>query len=120
MRTIYKVAAGLFIALGVVHISVTPLIFTQFSAGTLWFVSGGLMGIFLGFLNLAIIRTDGKDVIIKYLGIIANLLATIFFSVGIILVERSPQGFIGLFLIISLTTLSIKFGGTSSAFDDTA
>ena len=67
------------------------------------------MGLFVGFLNLAIIRTNGKDRIINNLGMFANLLTAIFFITGIILVEKSPQGYLGLILILSLVFINFKF-----------
>ena len=119
MRTIYKITAVLYVALGIVHLAVTPLIFKEFSERTLWFVSGGLMGIFVGFLNFSIIQTDGNNRLIKIFGMIANLLTTTFFVVGIIFVERSPLGFIGLFLIIAMSVLSFKFNEPQLKMDGT-
>lgn len=52
MRTVYLVAACLIVALGLVHIAATFLLFDGLTARAIWFASGGLAIVLTGTLNL--------------------------------------------------------------------
>lgn len=88
-----------------IHISLTPILFDQFSMRVMWFVGVGLMGIFLGFLNIAYWRTAGNDSIVRNLCISANCISIIFGTVYLF-VDRDPQGFLVVALFIYLTFAS--------------
>jgi uncharacterized membrane protein len=103
MRTAYKIATYLVIAVGVVHIALSPVFFGTFTMRVMWFISMGMMGIFLGFLNVAFWRTDGRDGVVLRLSRISNLMATAF-AVFYIFIDRDPQNYIGLILFLFLTT----------------
>ena len=103
MRTTYKIATYLVIALGAIHVALTPVFFDTFTIRVMWFISMGMMGIFLGFLNVAFWRTEGRDSIVLMLCRISNLIATAF-VICYIFVDRDPQNYVILVLFLFLTT----------------
>ncbi|MCH8956750.1 hypothetical protein IIA28_15735 [candidate division KSB1 bacterium] len=50
-RKLCTISAYIFILGGVIHSSLAFVFFDEFSMRVMWFVSQGLMGIFLGFLT---------------------------------------------------------------------
>ena len=105
MRTVYKIATYLVIAVGVIHIAFIPVFFDTFTTRVMWFISMGMMGIFLGFLNVASWRTEGRDSIVLMLSRISNLIATAF-VICYIFIDRDPQNYVVLVLFLFLTTTS--------------
>jgi len=103
MRTAHKIAAYLVIAAGVIHIALTPVFFETFTIRVMWFISMGMMGIFLGFLNVAFWRTEGRDSVVLMLSGISNLIATAF-VICYIFIDRDPQNYVVLVLFLFLTT----------------
>lgn len=73
MKTLYKVSTFLILALGVLHITLTPLLFHSLTPGALWFVSGGLVIIFLSFFNFILMSDGGKHRVVQMLTHTANL-----------------------------------------------
>ena len=86
MKILYKINTFLILALGVLHISLTPMFFRSLTQGALWFVSGGMMIIFLGFLNFILMSDAGTKRIVRILTHIANLSGLVFAS-GILVIE---------------------------------
>ena len=78
MKTLYKVTTFLILALGVLHISMAPVFFRSLTSSGLWFVSGGLMIIFLSFFNLIFMSDAGQQRIVRMLTHTANLLGLVF------------------------------------------
>jgi hypothetical protein len=52
MRGLDRVFAWIVLALGIIHICVTPLVYSSFNQGALWFAGADLAGLFAGMLNL--------------------------------------------------------------------
>ena len=78
MKTLYKVSTFLILALGVLHISMTPMIHRSLTPNALWFVGGGLMIIFLSFFNFIFMSDAGQQRIVRMLTHTANLLGLVF------------------------------------------
>ena len=78
MRASYIITSLLVVALGVIHVALTSVFFDALTVGALWFVSGGLMIVFLGFLNILCWKVDRKDSVVFALCLFANLIATAF------------------------------------------
>ena len=103
MRTAYKYSTYLVIAVSAVHMALSSVFFETFTMRVMWFISMGMMGIFLGFLNIAFWRTEGRDRVVLMLSRISNLLATAF-AFCYIFIDRDPQNYIVLVLFMFLTT----------------
>jgi len=103
MKTAYKIATYLVIAVGVIHIALTPVFFDTFTIRVMWFIGMGMMGIFLGFLNVASWRAEGRDNIVLMLSRISNLIATAF-VICYIFIDQDPQSCVVLVLFLFLTT----------------
>lgn len=102
MKTSYKIVTYLVIIMSLIHIGITPIIFNEFTMRVGWFIGVGLMGIFLGFLNISYWRTSGNDTLIKWLCLSANLI-TLIYSLLVITVDQDPQGIIVVALFVYLS-----------------
>lgn len=102
MRLVHQIAAWLLATLGVVHISVTPLIFESLTQRAMYFASAGLMMIFVALLNLILNRNhETLDRVSRGFVLTANLLCILFGAFAIITVPE-PQAYFGLLLILTL------------------
>lgn len=104
MKGSYKIATYLIIAAGIIHIALAFFVFDRFAMRVMWFVGVGLMAVFLGFLNIAHWRTT--DPLIRKVCILANCASVVFgaLSLG---VDRDPQGYFLLGLLVYCTIASI-------------
>lgn len=78
MKILYKISTFLILALGILHISLTPVLFRSFTSGALWFVSGGVVIVFLSFFNFILMSEAGKQRLVRVLTHIANLIGLAF------------------------------------------
>ncbi len=62
LRTLHKVASGLIIALGMLHVSLTPLDGDGFTLGAMWLLRAGVAIILAGFISLVLIDVPIKVV----------------------------------------------------------
>ena len=93
-------------ALGILHIVVTPKFYNGFTMNTLWFISGGLALIFLAFLNIILVTIQEKEFIVLLFCQAANCLIAIF--LGLLLKIRfAPQVIVGFLLVITEIILII-------------
>jgi len=74
LRTLHKISSSLLIALGIVHIALTPVFYGRFSLGAQWFAGAGLAIIFVGLLNITLSREGGRDRLVQICCYVANLL----------------------------------------------
>ncbi|MDQ3714330.1 MAG: hypothetical protein M3388_19235 [Acidobacteriota bacterium] len=102
----YKIIACSGILLGIIH-QTFALSVDKFTQNTLWFIGSGFAIIFVGFLNLALIKISPKDSLVRTLCIIANLTITILFVVALLTVLREPQVFVGIGIFALLTVFSV-------------
>lgn len=116
VKTLHTISSYLLIALGVVHTALTPVFYGRLSPGALWFAGSGLAMIFVGFLNVALSRTGGRDGVVRALCYVANLLTTAFGALTVF-VDGEPQVIFGMLLIITLTVTAfmLKAGGAPDA-----
>jgi len=80
MKILYKISTFLILALGLLHISMTPVLFHSFSSAALWFVSGGVVIVFLSFFNFLLMSEAGKQRLVIIFTHIANLIGLAFGS----------------------------------------
>jgi len=116
MKASYKIVTYLVIIMSLIHIGITPIIFDEFTMRVGWFIGVGLMGIFLGFLNISYWRTAGNDELIKWLCLSANIIA-LFYSILVITVDQDPQGFFVVALFVYLTFSSIYLSNVANSFN---
>ena len=110
LRTLHIITSLLLIALGVVHTALTPVFYGRFSLNALWFAGSGLTMIFLGFLNIALNRTDGRDRLVRILCYVANLITNLF-GILLVAVDSEPQVIFGLVLIVLMTVTAFRLRG---------
>ena len=92
--------------IGVVHIIFSTQVYDKLSFNSLWFISGGLWGMFLGFINLLMNDKTGvtkKESIIWFL---SNLFSTIFIATGVYVMHDTASYIIAI-LILTLFIASI-------------
>lgn len=93
MKILYKVCTFLILALGALHICLTPLFFSNLTKSALWFVSGGLVIIFVSFFNFILMSDAGSERVVRILCRAANLLSLVFALSMLIIESRraSPE-----------------------------
>jgi hypothetical protein len=106
LKAVHKISSWLLVALGVVHTSLTPMFYGRLSVGAMWFGGSGLAMIFVGFLNIALSRGDGRDGLVRILCYTANLMTSVF-GVMIVVVNYEPQVIFGLVLIFLMTITAL-------------
>ena len=106
-KFIHKVTTGLIIALGCAHLAFTAMEYDSFSLDSVWFLGSGFAIVFAGFLNVAVIRKNGDDRIVRVLCLTANLMLAGLFAATLSLM-RPPQVFVGVavFAIASVCVLA--------------
>lgn len=113
MKTLYKVSTFLILALGVIHICLTPVIFRGLTPGTLWFISGGLMIVFLSFFNFILMSDAGKQRVVRLLAWTANLtgllLAGSMFVLETLRTRPAPSSWFVLALLIFETIAAFRY-----------
>lgn len=107
MRIVHKVTAYLIVSMGIIHILVTPFIFDQFTMRVMWFVAQGVMGVYLGFLNILLWRSSWQDRIGVRICQISNMIGTVFVVLYSI-VDRALQSFVGIIVMLFLTVSALK------------
>jgi peptidoglycan/LPS O-acetylase OafA/YrhL len=107
MKSIYKIAVYLLILLGIIHSSTTPVWFETFDWKAMYFLSGGLMMIFAGFLNIIYWRNSDKDKVIGILCRLANIIICIFTAVYYPF-DPSPQIYVAIVLVLTVTAGSFR------------
>lgn len=113
MKTLYKVSTFLVLALGVLHISLTPMLFRSLTPGALWFVSGGMTIIFLSFFNFILMSDAGKQRIVRLLTHTANLIGLVFACAMLIIESRrarpGPSSWVVLALLVFETVAAFRY-----------
>jgi hypothetical protein len=77
MKTTHKLLSYVIIFIGVVHIMLAVKLYDELDFNALWFVSGGLMAIFLGFINVLMNEAPGPSSG-KAIWVLSNVLGTVF------------------------------------------
>lgn len=117
MKTAYKVCSFLILALGVLHISLTPLFFGNLNQGALWFVSGGLVIIFVSFFNFILMSAAGRERLVRILCYAVNILSLVFASLMLIVESRraspGPSTWFVLGMLVFETIAGFRYGSAS-------
>ena len=103
MRTTQKIASILIIALGLLHCSFTFRNYYGISYEAAWFLGTGVAIVLAGFLNIALLRTGARDVVIWTMALIANVFFLLGFAASSYMM-RQPQVFVGAALFLTATT----------------
>ena len=113
MNILYKVSTFLILALGVLHISLTPVFFRSLTSGALWFVSGGMVIIFLSFFNFILMGEAGTQRIVRMLTHTANLIGLVFAGAMLIIESRrarpGPLSWVVLALLVFETIAAFRY-----------
>jgi hypothetical protein len=106
LKAAHKILAGIMIALGVLHVSVTFHDYDSFSVGALWFAGAGVAIILAGFLNIILLRDVGRDAVVWVLCLITNLIFAVMFVLALLVLPQ-PQVFVGAGLFIAASLFSL-------------
>ena len=115
MKTVDRLVAVLILLLGAIHASLAPVFRGRHDLAGMWFLSGGLMLIFLGLLNLARIGSAGAAA--RWAAVVANLLALAFVLglVPLAPLRQNPQVTIAILLTAAATLFSLLRGPAPAA-----
>ena len=86
--------------IGVVHIIFSTQMYDKLSFNSLWFISGGLWGIFLGFINLLMNDKTGVTKKESIIWLLSNLLSTIFIATGVYVMHDTGSYAIAILILI--------------------
>ncbi len=109
MRIVDQVTAWLIIAMGAMHLAFTRRAYPEFSLQTLWFISAGLLMIFMAALNLLRIRYAAVAPGVRSVCIVANFVTLVWaaaFAFAVSLTQ-APQVLVSTALMALLTIFSI-------------
>ncbi len=113
MKILYKISTFLILALGVLHISLTPVFFPSLTAGALWFVCGGMVIIFLSFFNFILMSDPGQQRVVRILTHTANLMGLGFACAMLIIESRrarpGPSSWVVLTLLAFETVAAFRY-----------
>jgi len=101
MKSAHRLLSYVVIFMGVVHIMLTTKFFNALTFSALWFISGGLVGIFLGFINIIM---NHNHIVHSGIWAISNVLGVLFSVLALWIMEEPKYGMIA--IIILLTALS--------------
>lgn len=107
LKRLHLICAALISALGLVHIGFTPFAYRQFTHNALWFAGAGLSLVLTGFLNVACARGEGRDGVVRWLALAADVSVFALFAVALSLM-REPQVFVGLALSAFAAIATLK------------
>jgi peptidoglycan/LPS O-acetylase OafA/YrhL len=107
MKILDRIVAALILVMGCLHSSVSSVFHGRYDGAGMWFLSGGLMMIFLGRLNLA--RTGSPGAGARRAALAANLLALgfSFALVPIYSMRQNPQIMLFIVLVVLATLMTV-------------
>ena len=113
MKTLYKISTFVILALGVLHVSLTPVLFRSLTPNALWFVSGGMVIIFLSFFNFILMGDAGQQRTVRMLTHTANLIGLVFAGAMLIIESRrarpGPSSWVVLALLVFETIAAFRY-----------
>jgi hypothetical protein len=115
MKILDRVVAVLILLLGIVHVSLAPVLGMRLDIPGMWFLSGGLMLIYLALLNL--VRADSPTAAARWAALGANVLALAFMLgfVPLISLRGNPQVTLTILLIAVAALFSLVRRNPSAA-----
>lgn len=107
MKTVDRVVAVLILLLGTIHAGLAPVFRGRLDVAGMWFLSGGLMLIFLGLLNL--VRVGSPGAAARRAALIADILGLAFVLglVPLVSLRLNPQVTLSILLIAAATVFSL-------------
>ena len=118
MKLSYKITTFLILALGVLHVLMTPVFFKRFTQDAMWFASGGLMIVLISFMNFVLMKDVGNERIVQFLCHSANVIGLMFASTMFVLdwsrAVPPLQSFFVLFLFVFETVAAFMVGSGRS------
>jgi hypothetical protein len=106
LRPLHGMAVGMLIALGIVHIALTPKAVPDLSDEVVWFAAAGVALVLLGLLNVVANRATGLDRVGRTLRHAANVGSTLFAAIAAVAVHE-PQAYLGLSALVVLTATAL-------------
>ena len=108
MRTIHAAISVLSILIGLVHVGGTFVFYDELDPPALWFLGSGLFVVSLGLLNVGILRSGGRDSMMRYTTGVLNGAG---FVMGLLAVSRvgGPPSY-ALAALFLTATLLVLFG----------
>jgi hypothetical protein len=103
-KNLNYVLITILIILGCVHASMTPVFYKVFDLDALWFAGAGLSFVFLGFINIA--RIKSREMMVRALCLTGNLMGLVY-CVTIAMKLPEPQANIGIVTLFILSILSV-------------
>jgi sulfite exporter TauE/SafE len=115
MKAVDRVVTVLILLLGAVHVGVGPVLRGRPDLAGMWFLSGGLMLIFLGLLNL--VRSGSPAAAARWAALAANIVALAFVLelARLVTLRQNPQVTAIVLLIAAATVFSLVPRRTRSA-----
>jgi hypothetical protein len=115
MKIVDRLVAVLILLLGAFHTSLAPVFRGRSDIAGMWFLSGGLMLIFLGLLNL--VRAGSPGAAARWAALAANILALAFVLglVPLLVLRQNPQVTLLILLIAAATLFSLLRRDASTA-----
>ena len=107
MKTVDRLVAVLILLLGIVHAGLAPALRGRADLAGMWFLSGGLMLIFLGLLNL--VRAGAPGAAARWAALGANILSLAFVVglVPLVSLRQNPQVTLLILAIAAATLFSL-------------
>jgi hypothetical protein len=109
VRTLDILTAWILIALGAVHIALTPTVNPNMGIQAIWFASGGLLIVAIGTLNLLRVAYSRVARGVYVVSLIANIVLVLLMLsfAALVPIRSNPQILFGLILAVLLTALSV-------------
>ncbi|MGH9523892.1 MAG: hypothetical protein ACRD3E_15310 [Terriglobales bacterium] len=109
MRKLDIIVGWLLIAFGLTHILLTRTVHPNLDVNAVWFVTGGLLMILIGALNLLRVAYGPVAKGVHMVSLVANLvlMALMLWITTLFPMRSNPQVVVGLVLAILLTTFSV-------------
>ena len=115
MKILDRIVAILIMLQGAIHGSFSSVFHGRYDGAGMWFLSGGLMMIFLGLLNLA--RAGSPGAAARWASLAANVLGLAFVLglVPLAPLRQNPQVAVAILLMAGATLFSLLRRGASAA-----
>jgi hypothetical protein len=107
MKTLDRIIAVLIVLFGATHAALAPVFRGHYDGAGMWFLSGGLMIIFLGLMNL--VRAGSPAAAPRWAALAANVMGLAFTAglVPLVPLRQSPQIVVFLVLTAAATLFSL-------------
>ena len=89
-------------ALGILHLCMTPVLFKGFTSAALWFAGGGVMIVFISFFNFLLLSYGGRERLVRIFCNIANLVGLVFAGAMLVLEARRARPGLTAWLVMAI------------------